>query len=60
MNLQVVVYTPVHNREAWLQGCMESVASQDYPHKRHVIVDDCSTDNSFETRGVSRLQGSGS
>ncbi len=46
--LRVVVYTPTFNRSAWLADCMESVASQDYQHKVHFIVDDCSTDDTFE------------
>lgn len=46
--LNVVVYTPAFNRASWIQGCMDSVAGQDYVAKRHLVVDDCSTDGTFE------------
>jgi len=46
--MNVTVYTPSFNRRSWLKDCIESVASQDYAHKRHLIVDDKSTDDTFE------------
>lgn len=47
--LKVVVYTPAFNRASWIQGCIESVAAQDYKAKLHLVVDDRSTDDTFDT-----------
>jgi cellulose synthase/poly-beta-1,6-N-acetylglucosamine synthase-like glycosyltransferase len=45
---RVTVFTPAHDRKDWLPDCLESVAAQAYPHKRHVVVDDRSSDGTFE------------
>lgn len=45
---RIVVVTPMYNAEKWIAKCIESVASQDYDNWQMHIIDDCSTDNSFE------------
>ncbi len=46
MNDLVSIITPVHNGELFLRECMDSVRNQTYPHWEHLLVDDCSSDNS--------------
>lgn len=48
MNSLVSIVTPVHNSEAFITGCIESVFSQTYTDWEHILVDDCSTDKSAE------------
>lgn len=45
---QCTVVIPNHNYQQWLEDAMSSVANQDYPNKEMVIVDDGSTDSSWE------------
>jgi glycosyltransferase involved in cell wall biosynthesis len=42
----VLIITPEYNRASLLPEAIESVLAQDYPHKKMVIIDDGSTDNS--------------
>lgn len=44
----VTVVTPVYNGEAYLHDCIQSVLNQTYRNIHYVIVDNCSTDRSFE------------
>ena len=44
----VSVVTPVHNGEAYLGECIESVLAQTYQNWDYTIVDNCSTDRSRE------------
>lgn len=44
----VSVVTPVHNGEAFLGECIESVLAQTYQNWDYTIVDNCSTDRSRE------------
>ena len=48
MNDKITVVTPVHNAEEFLHACMESVLSQTHTNWEHILVDDCSTDNSVQ------------
>jgi len=43
----VSIITPVHNSELFLEKCLQSVLSQTYSNWEHILIDDCSTDNSF-------------
>ncbi|MFZ2192651.1 MAG: glycosyltransferase family A protein [Candidatus Moraniibacteriota bacterium] len=47
-NPQVSIITPVFNREELIIECIESIQNQDYKNYEHIIVDDCSTDNTAE------------
>jgi glycosyltransferase involved in cell wall biosynthesis len=40
----ITVVTPVYNAEKYITRCIESVAQQDYPNYKMIIIDDCSTD----------------
>lgn len=44
----VSVVTPVYNEERYLAECIESVINQSYRNWEYTIVDNCSTDRSFE------------
>ena len=44
----VSVVTPVYNTEKYLSECIESVLAQTYENYEYVIVNNCSTDKSFE------------
>lgn len=49
LNMPLVsVVTPVHNGEAYLAECIESVLAQTYDRWEYTIVNNCSTDRSFE------------
>ena len=43
----VSVVTPVHNGEAFLSECIESVLAQSYDNWEYTIVNNCSTDGSL-------------
>lgn len=40
----VTAVIPLHNHRDWVRDAVQSVATQDYPRKRIVVVDDGSTD----------------
>lgn len=44
----VTVVVTLYNYERYLVDCLASIAAQDYPHFRCIIVDDVSTDSSVE------------
>jgi glycosyltransferase involved in cell wall biosynthesis len=44
----VSIVTPVYNGEKYLRECIESVLVQTYTRWHYVIVDNCSTDRTFE------------
>jgi glycosyltransferase involved in cell wall biosynthesis len=44
----VSVLTTVHNREKYLGQCIESVLASSFSDFEYIIVDDCSTDRSYE------------
>lgn len=42
----VSIITPVFNSEKYIEACLASVLSQSYDNWEHILVDDCSEDNS--------------
>lgn len=44
----VSIITPVYNSEKYISETIESVLNQTYKNWEHLIVDDCSTDNSWQ------------
>jgi glycosyltransferase involved in cell wall biosynthesis len=45
---KIVVVAPMYNAAAYIEKCIESVATQDYTNWEMIIIDDASTDNSAE------------
>lgn len=44
---EIVVISPFWNAESYISDNIHSVASQDYHNYRHILINDCSEDNSF-------------
>jgi len=44
----VTAVIPCHNHRLWVNDAVDSIARQDYPAKRIVVVDDGSKDDSFD------------
>ncbi|WP_321826104.1 glycosyltransferase family 2 protein [Maribacter dokdonensis] len=44
----VSIITPVHNSGKFIEECIQSVKLQTYIDWEHILVDDCSTDNSVK------------
>jgi cellulose synthase/poly-beta-1,6-N-acetylglucosamine synthase-like glycosyltransferase len=44
----VTVIIPAYNEEKWIGRCIEAVLEADYPSKEVIVVDDGSTDNTYE------------
>ena len=42
------IVTPVYNAEKWITKCIDSVKEQSYENYEHIIVDDCSTDDTLK------------
>ena len=45
---KIVIISTLYNAENYIEKCISSVASQDYNNYSHIIINDCSTDNSKE------------
>jgi len=43
----IVVVSTFYNCRDYIKQCIESVASQDYDNYRHILIDDCSTDDTI-------------
>lgn len=54
----ISVYMPTFNRSQMVQRAIASVLAQDYPHFELLIVDDCSSDDTWEV--LNRLYGNDS
>jgi len=44
----VTVLIPTFNHERWIDFCLNSVLNQTYKHLEIIVVDDCSSDSTFE------------
>lgn len=44
----ITIITPLYNAEKYIEKCIDSVASQNYSNYQHLIIDDCSNDNSVQ------------
>jgi len=42
---KIVVISTFYNCERYIARCIESVAAQDYDNYEHILINDCSTDN---------------
>lgn len=45
---RIVIISPVYNAESYITRCIESVKAQDYDNYVMIIIDDASTDNTYE------------
>jgi glycosyltransferase involved in cell wall biosynthesis len=45
---RIIVITPVYNAEKYIESCIQSVISQDYDNYHMYIIDDASTDSTYE------------
>ena len=45
-NFAVIV--PVYNSEEWIGACIESILTQSYPNYKLFVIDDCSTDSTWD------------
>ena len=41
------VVVPVHNAVQWIEGCLDSICNQDYKHFDIIVIDDHSTDGTW-------------
>jgi glycosyltransferase involved in cell wall biosynthesis len=48
MNNQFRVIVPCYNAEKWIKKCIESISKQTYKEWSLLIIDDASTDNTYE------------
>jgi glycosyltransferase involved in cell wall biosynthesis len=46
--LKITVVTVCYNSARFLEGCLRSVVTQDYPHLEYIVIDGGSTDGSVE------------
>ena len=46
---RIVVVSPFYNAEPYIQRCIASVAAQDYDNYEHWLINDSSTNNSYQT-----------
>jgi len=46
--MRFIVVIPVYNGEQWIERCLDSIISQDYNDYEVIIIDDCSTDNTWD------------
>lgn len=45
---KIVIITPTYNASKYIERCIQSVITQDYDNYLMVVIDDCSTDNTYE------------
>lgn len=47
-NIKISVVIPIYNRKRTLRRCIDNVLSMDYPNLEIILVDDCSSDDSYD------------
>lgn len=45
---KISIIIPVYNKEKWISKCLDSILEQDYVNYEVILIDDCSTDNSYK------------
>jgi len=45
---KMIIVTPAYNAGQYIEKCIQSVITQDYDNYLMVIIDDCSTDNTYD------------
>lgn len=48
----IVVVSTFYNCSAYIARCIESVAAQDYENYQHILIDDCSTDDTVQVANI--------
>lgn len=46
--MKISILTACYNKDQFIKACVKSVANQTYSNWEHIIVDDCSTDHSYD------------
>lgn len=44
---RIVIITPTYNAEKYIANCIRSVLQQDYENYQMIVIDDCSTDETY-------------
>jgi len=45
---RIVIISPFWNAEKYIEKCIRSVTAQNYTNYKHILIDDASTDNSYD------------
>ncbi|MEM2095995.1 MAG: glycosyltransferase family 2 protein [Candidatus Caldarchaeum sp.] len=55
--IPISVIVPAYNEEKWIGSCIEAILESDYPSKEVIVVDDGSTDRTYEIASRYRDRG---